>query len=450
MIRVFDRYISVRNSVYFICESLVVFTFIFWGTTSGYIARGGIEFYLIAALLICQFSLYCSDLGLPVPRFSFNTFFWGHCRAFLGSALVVFLIFLLVPPPETLWSPLGWRLVILPFLLIGLRLAYQAAVTIRRWDTTILIIGSAPVASLIKNMVFYDRSLGYRAIHFRWDLTSPDTLAEEWGRLSSIVAEHQITTVLIALHDRRGQLPVESLLGLRILGVEVLDACSFYEKISGRLLVQSLRPSNLIFGDGFCRPSPLRVSKRFLDVIFCIVGCVLAIPFFIILSILIKIDSRGPVLYRQERVGEKGKPFMLMKFRSMYEDAEVKSGPIWAEKDDPRLTRVGRVMRGLRFDEIPQLINVLKGEMSLVGPRPERPVFVERLRKTIPYYVLRLSVKPGLTGWAQVKYRYGATEKEALEKLEYDLYYIRHLSVLFDLTIIFETIRVVFTRSGAH
>lgn len=449
MIRIFNRYISLRNSVYLIIENILILTFLLWGAASGHITPEIAWFYPLASLLICQFSLYCSDIHLPVPRFSLRRFLWDHFRVIIWPILALLSVFVLVSSP-TPWQPLLWRLILFPFLIIGLRLVYQVVTEVRYWDTTVLIIGSAPIAGLIKNILFYDRSLGYRALHFRWELTSPDTLAEEWQRLSHVVATHKIKKILIALQDRRGQLPVESLLSLRVQGVEVIDAVSFYENLTGRLLVSSIHPSSLIFGEGFFRPSLLRTSKRLIDLFLSIIGMIVGIPFFIILPILIKMTSKGPVIYSQERVGEGGKPFMVMKFRSMYEDAEVKSGPVWASKNDPRVTPLGRVMRSLRFDEIPQLLNVLRGEMSLVGPRPERPNFVEQLRKKIPYYALRFSVKPGVTGWAQVKYQYSSTEKESMEKLEYDLYYAKHLSLLFDLTILLETIRVVFTRKGAY
>jgi exopolysaccharide biosynthesis polyprenyl glycosylphosphotransferase len=190
--------------------------------------------------------------------------------------------------------------------------------------------------------------------------------------------------------------------------------------------------------------------KRVVGFSLSLIDLILFSPVILILSLLIKIDSRGPVLYQQERVGEKGKVFKLLKFRSMIENAEANGGPVWAQENDDRITRVGRWMRKWRLDEIPQMVNVLKGDMSFVGPRPERPYFVEKLRKEIPFYDQRFYVKPGITGWAQIKYRYGASEEDTLEKLKYDLYYIKNLSPLFDLVIIFETIKVVLFGKGAR
>jgi exopolysaccharide biosynthesis polyprenyl glycosylphosphotransferase len=190
--------------------------------------------------------------------------------------------------------------------------------------------------------------------------------------------------------------------------------------------------------------------KRIIDVIVAFVGLVLAAPLALLTAIAIKVESRGPIFFRQERVGQNERPFTLIKFRSMAENAEAKLGPVWAIENDPRVTRVGAIIRKLRIDEIPQMFNVLKGVMSFVGPRPERDFFVERLKQTIPYYDLRHSVKPGITGWAQISYRYGDSERDAVEKLQYDLYYIKHMSPVFDLQIIFESLKVILFGSGAR
>jgi exopolysaccharide biosynthesis polyprenyl glycosylphosphotransferase len=232
-------------------------------------------------------------------------------------------------------------------------------------------------------------------------------------------------------------------------GIAVEEGIEFYEHLTGRLQVESIRPSFLIFSDGFKKSKLTMWMKEVIEFTLSLIGLILLFPLIIIISILIKIDSHGPVFYRQERAGERGKIFKLLKFRSMVENAET-HGPVWAQQDDKRVTRVGRWIRKSRFDEVPQLFNVLKGDVSFVGPRPERLYFVEQLRKEIPFYDQRLSVKPGVTGWAQIKYPYGASKEDAVEKLKYDLYYIKNLSPLFDLLIIFETIKVVLFRKGAR
>jgi sugar transferase (PEP-CTERM system associated) len=227
------------------------------------------------------------------------------------------------------------------------------------------------------------------------------------------------------------------------------DGIAFTEQLAGKLSVESLHPSFLIFSDGFKRSAIFKKLKRGFDILFSLLGLTLFSPVSLIVSIAIKLDSKGPILYRQERVGEDGKIFHLLKFRSMRVDAE-ENGPVWARVDDQRITEVGRWIRKLRFDEIPQMVNVLKGEMSYIGPRPERKFFVDQLEKEIPFYSERHVIKPGITGWAQICYRYGASKEDALEKLKYDLYYIKHMSLLLDLIIIFETIKIVLLGKGAR
>ncbi|MBI3805574.1 MAG: TIGR03013 family PEP-CTERM/XrtA system glycosyltransferase [Nitrospirae bacterium] len=445
MIRIFNRYLPIRDTLYFILENALFLLFLMWATMKS----GGWESFIIVPLVV-QASLYYNELHPSFPRFSLKEFWVKHLRAVLLAAGILAVIYMLTPVDVVSWRSFWARLALFPVVLIGLRLGYQTLVAAYRLDTSVLIIGSGPLANLLMETLTHNRHLGYRPLHFKWSLDAPDKLGEEWERLGGLLIDHRVWKVVIALNDRRRQLPVEALLNLRVQGVEVVEGISFYEQISGKILVKPLRPSSLIFSEGFNRMSIMRAAKRSLDILLALVGLTLSLPIFLILGVLIKLDSRGPILYQQERVGEKGKTFMVIKFRSMRQDAEIKTGPVWASENDPRVTRLGRIMRLLRLDEIPQMINVLRGEMSFVGPRPERPVFVEQLRKKIPYYDLRFTVKPGLTGWAQIKYQYGATEEDALEKLQYDLYYIKHLSPLFDLTIVMETIQVILGGKGAR
>jgi len=237
---------------------------------------------------------------------------------------------------------------------------------------------------------------------------------------------------------------------LRLRGLDIEEATTFIERISGRIAVEAMLPSWLIFSEGF-KTSPLRLFlKRTNDLANATGLLILAFPVMLLTAVLIKLDSPGPVFYRQKRLGRNGYEFDVLKFRSMRADAERHSGPTWATENDPRITRVGRVIRLLRIDELPQLINVLRGEMSFVGPRPEREYFVRQLEKQIPYYGLRLVARPGITGWAQVQYRYASTEEDSLEKLKYDLYYIKNSSLLFDLWIVLKTVKVVLAGSGAR
>jgi sugar transferase (PEP-CTERM system associated) len=256
--------------------------------------------------------------------------------------------------------------------------------------------------------------------------------------------------ILVALNEKRGKLPVQQLVELKMRGFEVEEAVSFFERVGGKIAIETLLPSWLIFSEGF-KSSPLRsFSKRAVDITLSTILLLINLPTAIAAALAIRIDSKGGVLFRQKRTGLNGKEFELLKFRSMVHDAESRSGPTWASMDDPRITRVGRIIRYLRIDELPQLINILKGEMSFVGPRPERPHFVKQLEKQIPYYALRHSIRPGLTGWAQVQYAYSSSVEESEEKLRYDLFYLKNGSILLDFWIVLKTIKVVLQGSGSR
>jgi sugar transferase (PEP-CTERM system associated) len=259
-----------------------------------------------------------------------------------------------------------------------------------------------------------------------------------------------VDRVVVSLVDARGKLPMDRLLDMKLAGVSFDHLASVYEEYTGKIAVENLRPSWLIFSAGFRKSRAVELFKRTLDVGAAAVGLVLLLPVMALVAALVRLTSRGPVFYHQARVGLRGRVFTVHKFRSMQQDAEAGTGPVWAAKQgDSRVTPVGRWLRRTRLDELPQLWNILKGEMSLVGPRPERPEFVSELTAGIPYYGQRHVVRPGLTGWAQVRYTYGASTEDALQKLQYDLYYIKNLSVALDLYIILETIKTVVLRRGA-
>jgi len=256
--------------------------------------------------------------------------------------------------------------------------------------------------------------------------------------------------VIVAMPDRRGTIPVQQLLSLRLNGVKIEEATSWLEKMSGRIEVEQLYPSWLIFAEGFSFSSGLVVLRRVLSIIASAVLLLIVSPIIPFVILAIKLDSPGPILYRQKRVGLGGGVFFCYKFRTMREDAEADKGATWATDDDQRITRVGRFLRSSRLDEIPQLWCVLKGDMGFVGPRPERPEFVQWLTKEIPYYPVRNVVRPGITGWAQVRYKYGNTLEDAKEKLQYDLFYIKNASIGLDLLIMFQTIKIVTLGRGAQ
>ena len=268
-------------------------------------------------------------------------------------------------------------------------------------------------------------------------------------QLFETVERHRVQTIAVCLEDRRAVLPLQTLLDFKAMGLEVVDGHHLYEDESGRMSIDLLKPSALIFSTGFRRRIVTMRLKRLLDLVASATGLLMLAPFFVLVGILIKLDSLGPVLYRQTRVGARGQPYVIWKFRSMCQDAEM-SGAQWAATEDPRTSRVGYWLRRWRIDELPQLFNVLKGEMSLVGPRPERPVFVQELRSIIPYYDIRHTVTPGITGWAQIRFGYGASAEDAHVKLQYDLYYVKNLSLALDFRILSETARVVLHGEGVR
>lgn len=268
--------------------------------------------------------------------------------------------------------------------------------------------------------------------------------------LRRVVAETSPHRIVVGLSERRRRLPLQDLLDLRFSGILVEEVAATYETIRGRVSTKELRPAQLIFsGELGPRPSYVRLQSLY-SLVLAAAGFLGTLPIMLLVALAVKFTSRGPVLYRQSRVGQHGRTFTLYKFRSMYADAEARTGAVWAARDDPRVTPVGRWLRRLRLDELPQFINVLKGDMAIVGPRPERPEFVKVLAEKIPYYTQRHFVKPGITGWAQINHKYGDTFEDTIVKLEYDLYYIKHLSPALDAYIIFQTLKTMLRLRGAQ
>jgi sugar transferase (PEP-CTERM system associated) len=269
--------------------------------------------------------------------------------------------------------------------------------------------------------------------------------------LSSLADRLQVDEIILAVRDRRGgALPVADLLDCKLKGIRVLELSSFFERENGHLQLDSLNASWMILGDGFHQGMLRDTIKRMFDVVASLILLSVTLPFMILAALAIKFESTGPVFYRQERVGQHGRPFTIFKFRSMRADAEQDGKPRWAQANDDRTTRVGRFIRKTRIDELPQIFNVFMGDMSFVGPRPERPYFVAELNQQIPYYGVRHTIKPGITGWAQVRHEYGASVEDAIEKLQYDLYYVKNHSLFLDLMILFQTVQVVLWGKGAR
>jgi len=322
--------------------------------------------------------------------------------------------------------------------------------------TNLLILGTSGLAGEIVKELKQHPELGIQIIGFVDDDSACDGIPSVdrkiiggYEDLAKIVAAYNVNQIVVGLRDRRGKLPVKELLELRTKGIAIDDATNFYERITGKIPIENLKPGWLIFGGGFEFSKRVLLEKRIFSLVISSVLLVLTSPIILLTMILIKLDSKGPVFYRQERVGLNGRTFMLVKFRSMRQDAEQGSGPVWSVAGDSRVTRVGRILRRTRIDELPQFYNVFRGEMSLVGPRPERPYFVKQLSEEIPYYPLRHAVRPGITGWAQIKYQYASTLEHTIEKLQYDLFYIKNSSWVLDTIIVFETIKTVLVRQGS-
>ncbi len=291
---------------------------------------------------------------------------------------------------------------------------------------------------------------GYVRCSDELSVVPPECILENSGGIYKTVKREKADKIVVSLSERRGIFPLSEVMACKLDGIEVVDAPSFYEHVTGKLFLEGINPSWIIFSNGFNVNRLRKVLKRGVDLLCATVGITLTIPLLPLIALAIKLDSPGPVFYRQERVGEREKNFFLYKFRTMCVDAESGTGAVWAQKNDARITRLGAFFRKTRIDELPQFFNILCGEMSMVGPRPERPEFVNKLKEIIPFYSERHFVKPGVTGWAQVRYPYGASVEDAMEKLRFDLYYIKNLSLTFDFMIILETIQVVLFRKGAR
>jgi sugar transferase (PEP-CTERM system associated) len=381
---------------------------------------------LVARVLICQgvAALVLAAVGFAVPVFRLSR------SAFLQTLLL------------TTPGLIAWRAALLGAW-------SQQQLTVR-----VLVLGTGGVGRLIAGLE-PTTSRPFRIIGFLDDgPDAADTVPEGHALLGKIqdldvlVEETRPDIVVVAQTDRRGCFPAKALLECRLRGIRVEDWPTFYEKATGKILVTAVRPSWLIFSDGFVKTPRTEIIKRFFDISLSVAGIILSLPLMILAALAIKLESSGPVFYRQPRLGQNGCVFILNKFRSMCQDAERDTGPVWSVRQDPRITRIGSILRRTRLDELPQLFNVLVGHMSFIGPRPERPEFVAELQTHNPYYMERLAVKPGITGWAQVKFQYGSSIEDSIEKLQYDLYYIKNLSLFLDLLIVLNTVQVVLFARG--
>jgi sugar transferase (PEP-CTERM system associated) len=342
-------------------------------------------------------------------------------------------------------------------LVVGWRLAFEWMSRRVGASERLLLIGTTPAAvALARELHDLRVALGVELVGFidpdpgrvGEPLLNPGIIGTI-DDIPAIVRSRRVDRVVVSLADARGRLPMDKLLEMKLRGVSFDHLASIYEQYTGKIAVENLRPSWLIFSDGFRKSRLLLATKRAMDIVLAVTGLILAAPIMAIVSVLVRMTSPGPVLYAQRRVGQDGQIFIIRKFRSMHADAEAHTGAVWAQENDDRVTPIGRILRRTRLDELPQLWNVLIGDMSFVGPRPERPEFVEELTNQIPFYGQRNVVKPGITGWAQVRYTYGASVEDALQKLQFDLFYIKNLSIALDLFIIITTVKTVLLRRGS-
>ena len=413
---------------------------------------------ILLVAIVTQLSLHFNDLYEFKASDSMIDLATRLIQSIGMTSIVLAIIYFLWPAAIIGKWIFFFSILFLLLFLVSWRFLYSLTIKKRLFAEKAIILGSGELARDIIQEIKNSRDISYhiRSLVFHEKAkNSPiqfDGIPVRYGfdGLCDLAEAEQVSSVIVALDQKRGIMPYNELLNCKTRGISIIDGEGFYERIAGKLLVEKINPSWLIFSDGFVKSKASRFTKRLVGFAMSSIMLIVFSPLMVLVAVAIKLDSRGPALFSQERVGENGKIYTLYKFRSMRADAEKESGPVWASEDDPRITRVGRIIRKLRIDELPQLWNVFKGDMSFVGPRPERPTFVNKLKKTIPYYNVRLSTKPGVTGWAQIKYAYGASEKDALEKLKYDLYYIKNMSIVMDLMVIFHTVKIVLLGRGAR
>lgn len=465
MLRVFKQYYPIRNIFFvlgegaFIYLSVLVACRLILGDDLFFLSWFMVgKIFLIT--FVCQACLYYNDLYDFKVTDSFRELSIRLLQALGAAAIILAFVYFFLPQAIIGTGTFLISICIVILLIVSWRFCYTLVLDRGIFNEKIVLLGSSDLANEIQTEINAKKDCGYTlsvivaesndAVDFAKRSKPSIICPKNYENLCNMAESLGVRKIVVALKERRNALPVNELLQCRIQGVEVIDGVTFYEMLTGKLIVQTINPGWLIFSEGFQKSRTRRFIKRTLDLALSLMLLLIFLPLIVVIAILIKIDTKGPVIFSQDRRGEKKINYRIHKFRSMVEDAEKSSGPVWTRDDDARITRVGKIIRKFRFDEIPQLWNVLRGEMSFVGPRPERPVFVEELEKRIPYFSERSSVKPGITGWAQVCYGYGASVEDAIEKLNYDLFYIKNMSILMDLLIVLRTIKIVLFAKGAR
>ena len=465
MAKILMHRVSWRLIVLIACESALIIEAVVF---AAWLRLGGAAWDLMAnedgwwksALIaaVCQLCLYYSDLYDLRVVADRRELFVRALQSLGAASLMLAALYYLFP---NLMLGRGVFFIAAAFvvlIIVGWRLAFEWLAKQARPAERLLLVGTGVAAvGLAIELQERRQELGVEIVGF----VDPD--GEQAGmpmltpgvigtidEIPAIVRDRDVDRVVVSLADARGKLPMAKLLDMKLAGVKFDHLATVYEEYTGKIAVENLRPSWLIFSEGFRKTRALVAMKRTADIVTAVFGLVLLAPLMLLATVLIKLTSPGPVLYHQVRVGQHGKDFSVHKFRSMRPDAEAVTGAVWAKAgNDPRVTPIGRILRRTRLDELPQFWNVLVGNMSMVGPRPERPEFVHDLTMQIPFYGQRHVVKPGLTGWAQVRYTYGASVEDAMEKLQYDLFYVKNLSMPLDTYIILETIKTVLMRRGS-
>lgn len=412
--------------------------------------------FAFAGLMVCVNSalgLYRRDNALSFARIAPRVLV-----ALLIGFPIAYMLFFALPQGSIYQDALGYTvLLVLGGVLTLRRMVGGTMLGAGLLSRRILVLGTGPDAHAVEQALTNLRSSGYAVVGFypignnHAVAVPPNRVLTPVESLRDLIRQLRVDEVIVAVREQRGGVvPMSCLLSCRLEGVRVTDLHAFHERVRGEVPIESLKASWLIYGEGFRQGRLRNIVKRIFDVVVAGTLIVLTSPIMLVAALVIFFESGGPVIYKQERVGRGGRPFTVLKFRSMHANAEGDGQAVWAQANDPRVTEFGRLMRRTRIDELPQLWNVLKGEMSFVGPRPERPQFVGELEQSIPYYGARHSVKPGLTGWAQVRYCYGASVEDATRKLQFDLYYVKNHSLFLDLLVLVETVRVVVSGDGAR
>jgi len=457
LIRLFNVYYPVRTLVLLIGEALIVWTSFLLGAVyelreDSYLVlnyEGGYLKILAVTVLV----LLCSHWLDLYDTARLNTKGELYFRLLMVPGVLAFVLagVAYVRPDFLLGSgSSAVGLIILTVALFGWRIGFTWLVQLPILVERVYVLGTGERAQRVVQGLRQNPEIGVEIASWTGKMEGAVTRDAVAAHLMDVVHKQKVHRVIVAMPDRRGTIPMRELLLLRMQGVKIEEATTWLEKISGKIEVENLYPSWLVYGEGFRRSTAFIIVRRIVSIVISLIGLILALPLLPLIMLAIRLDSKGPIFYTQARVGKAGHIFKVVKFRTMRQDAEAENGPEWDGDKDPRVTRVGKFLRSSRLDEIPQLWCVLKGDMAFVGPRPERPEFIERLSKEIPYYGVRHMVRPGLTGWAQVKYKYGSTVADSREKLQYDLFYIKNASIGLDLLIMFQTVKTVLLRRGAQ